>query len=71
MKKLLGLVILSLLFCNVTFSKNSLLEESIPVGRKKHMCWAIMDKEVFDSNDLWCHGLNENTTAIYQAKILK
>ena len=60
MKKLLGLVILSLLFCNVTFSKNSLLEERIPVGStKKHMCWAIMDKEVFDSNDLWCHGLNE------------
>jgi len=61
MKKLfLGIIVFGLLFCNIAFSKNSLLEERIPVGStKKHMCYAILDKEVFDSNDLWCHGLNE------------
>lgn len=59
MKKFLFLIFI-LLFSNNANSKNSLLEEKIPVGStKKHMCWAIMDNEVFDSNDLWCHGLKE------------
>jgi len=58
-KKVLILIFI-LLFSNNANSKNSLLEEKIPVGStKKHMCWAIMDNEVFDSNDLWCHGLKE------------
>ena len=59
MKKVLILIFI-LLFSNNANSNNSLLEEKIPIGStKKHMCRAITDKKVFDSNDLWCHGVRE------------
>ena len=51
MKKLLGILVLGLLWCNVGFSKDALLEERIPVGSTKtHLC-GTMDHNMAEFGD--------------------
>ena len=64
MKKLLGIVILSLILSNLVQAKNLELEKTVPEGSsKKHLCKVqgavdkILKPDVW--GDLWCHGFNE------------
>ena len=64
MKKLIGIVILSLILSNLVQAKNLELEKTVPEGSsKKHLCKVqgavdkILKPDVW--GDLWCHGFNE------------
>lgn len=64
MKKLFGIVILSLILSNSVQAKNVELENTVPVGStKKHLCkvQGAVDKILKPDawGDLWCHGIRE------------
>ncbi|WP_075536233.1 S1C family serine protease [Candidatus Pelagibacter communis] len=65
MKKIIGIVILSLLFSNVLQAKNAELENLVPVGSsKKYFCskaQGAVDKILKPDawGDLWCHGIRQ------------